>query len=1070
MKKLLLVSLCFLMLCVTQVFAQNRTVTGTVTAKDDGLPIPGVSVKIKGTNTGVQTGTNGKYTLSVPPGAVLVFSYVGFTTQEKAVGGSATMNIVLQVEATQLGEVVVTGALGIKREAKEQGYAATQIDAKQLTEAHPTNFTNGLTAKAPGLVVTTVDNGIDPQTRFTLRGNRHIVGNNYALVVLNGVPVSPNDVDQINPDDIESVNILNGAGAAALYGSEASNGALVITTKRGSSNGAPQVTYTNTYQLESLSYFPKLQTQFGSYGGEGYPFQDPITGFITSPVPWENQSYGPAYNGKPTQLGTPVADGTVQTVPYSTPAEDPRLAFFVTGHTEQNNVSYASGDAANGLNISMNRLDRTGTLPMDTYNRTTARVTATRTYGILSLDVTAGYTQSNINSAQGNAGFFAYDDGSILTTLINEPSWAPLENYKNIDSKYGDVNGFFNAYGINPYWIINNNRTITRTDVFTGSFNATVKPTKWFDASYRLADNAGTAQVQRTQAEVDFSQAGLANPYSVAGEIGSNVPGQVYNTTQFGDGSTYTGTGPQGYSRLQQDVLVNFHHTFFKDFKTNLLLGNTIWQEYLQQIANSSTNLLVNGFYNIGSILGVPATSQTIGKIRQIDYYGDLNIGYKDFIFLEGTLRNDNDSRLSAVNRSFWYPSVKGSLVLSNIIDGLKNNRTISYLKLRASDSKVGEVNINPYSILPTFAPTSGFPYGNVGGLSLNTTLNNPLLKPEITQETEFGGDFGFFDNRINASVTYYDSHTRNQTIPISTSPATGYTSTYVNVGEVQNTGYEFKLDLTVLTKSQNGVGLDLGGNFSIQNSKVVSLVGNTQSITIGGYSNASVNAVVGKTFPELYGTDILRDPQGRAIIDPTTGYPESNPNLVDLGSLVPKYILGLNQTISYKFISLNTVEEFRTGNVIYNEGLSESFASGTAIQTAATDRQRFIFPNSVIQTGANTFTPNKTISTQDGNLEFWDAGAYYNAASTYVTSGAFWKLREADLAFDLTKWVKKSRFIKKAQFSIIGRNLIMLRPKTNTWTDPEFAYSGGNNGIGVNNTQQNPPTRIYGASLNVTF
>src|ERR1700761_8304478 len=281
MKKLLLVSLCFLMLCITQVFAQNRTITGTVTAKDDGLPMPGVSVKVKGTTIGTQTNTQGKYTLSVPPNATtLVFTFIGYEPFERPIGSGdvklnqagqnlAQVNVVLNVSSRQLGEVVVTGALGVKRQAKELGYQATQIEAKSLTEAQATNFTNGLTGKAPGLVVNTVDNGINPQTRFTLRGNRHINGNNFALVVLNGVPVSPNEVNTINPDDIESVNILNGAGAAALYGSEASNGALVITTKRGSPTGAPQITYTNTFQLEKLSYFPKLQTDFGPYGGEG---------------------------------------------------------------------------------------------------------------------------------------------------------------------------------------------------------------------------------------------------------------------------------------------------------------------------------------------------------------------------------------------------------------------------------------------------------------------------------------------------------------------------------------------------------------------------------------------------------------------------------------------------------------------------------------------------------------------------------------------------------------------------------------------------------------------------------
>jgi TonB-linked SusC/RagA family outer membrane protein len=1090
MKKLLLVSLCFLMFCITQVFAQNRTVTGTVTAKDDGLPMPGVSVKVKGTALGAQTNTAGKYSITVPDGAVLIFSFVGYETLSKPATGT-TVDAVLLVTSATLGEVVVTGALGIKREAKEQGFAATQIDNKLLTEAHPTNFTNGLTAKAPGLVVSTVDNGINPETRFTLRGNRHINGNNYALVVLNGVPVSPNEVNTINPDDIESVNILNGAGAAALYGSEASNGALVITTKRGSPNGTPQISYTNNYMMESISYFPKLQTDFGSFGGEGFAL-DPITGYVVSPVPFENQSYGPRYNGQLTQLGIPLPDGTVQKYPYSTPSTDPREAFYQKGHSEENNVSYSSGDANNGVNISANRLDRTGVVPMDTYDRTSARVTAIKTSGILTLDVTAGFTEQNTSQTTvtlpggASVGYLAFDAGDLLTTLLNTPSWVPLENYKNINAPFADQNTWFNSYGINPYWIINNSRTNIRSDAFNGSLNATLKPTKWFDANYRIAYNGGTAQEQQTRAEVDFSQYALSDPTGGYGTgaylTGANVPGAVWNTTHFGDGSldgpvfnsagvpVSAGTGPQGYSRAQQDILVGFHKTFFDTFKTNLLLGNTIWEEYYSDLESNSQNLLVSNFYNIGSILGQPAAYQNIGDIRQIAFYGDLTLAYKDFAFVEGTLRNDHDSRLAAANQSFFYPSVKASLVITDLIPALKNNKVLSFLKLRASDSQVGDVNVAPYSINNTFSPTSGFPYGNTGGLSLNTSLANPTLKPEITDELEFGADIGFLDNRINGSVTYYDTHTKNQTLNINTSPATGYASTYINVGEVENSGMEFKLDIQALTKAQNGVALTLGGNFSIQNSKVISLLPGINQIAIGGYTNAAVEAVVGQPFPELVGTDINRDPQGHAIVDPNTGYPTTNPNLVNLGSLAPKYIMGLTQTVSYKFITLTAVEEYRTGDVIYNAGLIGAFASGTAYETATAGRQVFVFPNSVLQTGPNTYVKNTNTTVQEGNVNFWDNGSFYNAASTYVTSGAFWKLREADLSFNLDKWVKQSKFIKKASFSIIGRNLLMWRPKTNTWTDPEFAYSAGNNAIGINNTNQNPPTRLYGASLNVTF
>jgi TonB-linked SusC/RagA family outer membrane protein len=1075
MKKLLLVSLCLLVLSMTQVFAQNRTVTGTVTAKDDGLPIPGVTVKIKGTTLGTQTNAAGKYSLSVPANGTIVFSFIGMASQEVASGSKSILNVVLESSAKSLGEVQVTGALGVRRQAKELGYAATNISNKQLTETRPTNFTNGLTAKVAGLVVSTVNNGLNPDTRFTLRGNRHIIGNNYALVVLNGTPVSPNEVTTINPDDIESVNVLNGAGAAALYGSEASNGALVITTKRGSSSGQPTINYSNTYLLESVAYMPALQNKFGGYGGEGAPFQDPVTGFITTTVPYENQSYGPAYDGHMQQLGIPLEDGTIQSFPYQAPKGDSYAQrFFNTGHSDQNNVSYSSGDANNSFNFSAFRLDQTGIVPDDKYNKTQIRISGSKTAGIFRVDGTASFSQGNTDT-YGNYG-------DILGTIFNTPSWVPLQNYKDPTKPFADPSTYFNSYGINPYWSIKNSRTIKRTDVFNGSFNAIITPTKWFDGTYRLSYNGGTYQEQTRRAEIDYTPYALSDPTHGGSTVGSSYgaainPGTVNNIKVFGDGSIPTNNnfaGPQGYNRLQQDLLANFHKSFFNDqLKANLLVGNSIWQEYADYVQNGTNNLLVKDFYNVNALLGVPSASQGTFKIRQVAYFTDLSLGWKEYAFIEGTLRNDHDSRLSAANRSIWYPSVKGSFVLTSAFDALKNNKILSYGKIRGGYSRVGDVNTAPYSLLNTFSSTTGFPYGNTGALSQSAVLNNKDLKPELTSELEVGADLGFLDGRINTSITYYNTHTKNQTLPISVSPTTGYTGTILNIGETQNTGYEFKLDVTPLQKTATGVGVTLGGNFAIQNSKVLSLFGETKQLSLGGYTIANTRAVVGQPYSVLYVTDVNRDPQGRAIVDPVTGYPSANPNLVNAGQTTPKYVLGLTQTVSYKFITLSVTEEYRSGNVIFSQSLQSATAAGVSQFSVSSDRQRFIFPNSVINTGtaANpVYTPNTTVSVQDGALGFWDNGAYYASGATYVTSGAFWKLREANLSFDLSRWIKKSGFIKRANFAIIGRNLFMWRPKTNNWVDPEFANSATNGDIGVNSTNQMPASRIYGANLTLTF
>jgi TonB-linked SusC/RagA family outer membrane protein len=1036
-----------------------------VKAKEDGLPLPGASVKIKGSSVATATNASGKFTISAPANATLQIAFVGYLTVDLPIPASGVLDVTLETSSHELQEVqIVNTAFGVKKTAESLGYSATTVSTKELEQGGATNFTNGLTAKVAGLVITTADNGINPSTRFVLRGNRHINGNNYALVVLNGVPISPNDVNTLNPDDIESVDVLNGAAAAALYGSDGSNGVMVITTKKGSRTGAPTVTYTNTFQLEKLAYFPPLQQRFGSYGGEGSPYQDPVTGFITTAVPYENQSYGPAYDGHLQMLGIPLQDGTIQQYPYAAPSVDPRYAYFQTGHSETNNLSYASGDADNSFNLSVNRLDKTNPNPNDTYNRSVVRVSAAHTYGIFKADFTASYTQSNTSTSP-----------SVYSSLLNTPGWVPLENFKDITQPFADRNTYFNSYAVSPYSTNHDNRTNTRLDAFNGSFTGTLTPAKWVDVQYRLADNFGNTVSQNTVAQINYSAYALSDPGST-GNVASSagvalVPGQVSNSIQFGDGSFGIGAGPQGYARTTQDVIANFHGTFFKDFKANLRLGNTIWQENASAESNSTSNLTIENFYNIAFASGIPSTSETHATIRQIAYFGDFSLGYKDYANIEATVRNEHDSRLNDAVRSVWFPSVNGSVILSNALPALKSNKYVSYLKLRGSYAQVGDVNVNPYTYQPnSYGLATNFPYGSLAGLSLSTTLNNPGLKPEITKEVEFGLDLGLFDGRINGSATYYNNHTTNQTLAITTTAAIGYTGTYINVGDVQNNGYEFRIDGQVLTKAKNKVGLTLSGNLAIQDSKVISLIpgSTTGSVAIG----SNEQALVGYPFPELVASDIARDPQGHPIVSATTGYPSTASALVNLGRTTPKYILGLTQNISYKFMTLTLVEEFRTGYVFYDGTEKSATAAGSGAFSATNGRERFIFPNSVINTGtaANpVYVPNTNVAVADGNLNFWDSGAFYNAVSTYTESGAFWKLREADLAFDISKWAAKTKAIKRASLTLNGRNLLMLLPASNRFhADPEFGSTG--NAVGSQSTAQLPPSRFFGATLNVTF
>jgi len=1056
------------MLSITQVFAQNRTVTGTVTAKDDGTPIPGVTVKIKGTGNGVATNGAGKYSISVPPGGVLVFSAIGYVSVEGTPKG-AVMNMALGTSAKTINEVVVTTSLGIKHAKNELGYAVAQITPKELTQVNSPNIANGLTAKVAGLAIYSLDNGVDPNVSVVLRGNRSLEGNNTALIVLDGVPIPSATLNSINPNDIADVTVLKGAGAAALYGSEASNGALLITTKRGTNSGKPAITYGNSFQFEKVAFYPKLQNQFGTGAGEVI---DPITGAYGY-VPYENEQYGPRFDGSTVDIGNGPLDsagGFQPTIKYAAYPVSPVHQFFVTGITEQNDISYQQGDNQNSIFISAQNVHRTTVVPDDKNVRNAFSVRGKRTYGIFSIDYSVGYTKTAI-STYGSNYVPQFGENSLYGAVLQLPANLNLAPYKNPDGEFGNPNNYYDDYAVNPYWIVKHTRVNTDRDQILSNVNFKLDPTNWLSASYRISNNWGVAQRRGISQEVDFT------PYAMSDPLGGTnlpslfkgtgkAPGTVYDETQYGDG-TFNNTPGAGYNRIQGDAILDFHHTFFKDFKADLLLGNTIWQQHQKVLFDGSNNLLLKDFYNINTIGGLVNAFEYEETIRQIAYFGDFNISYKGWLTLDATLRNEHDSRLSAAERSFSYPSGKISFVPTEAIGALKGNKILDFWKIYGSVSRVGNINIGPYEINNINVLTPGFPYGSLGGLSASTTSYSPTLKPELTTEVEIGTDLGLFSDRLNIDFTYYNQRDKNQTLNIGTSITTGYSNSILNLGETQSKGFEFQIAGDILTKQNNNVLLRLAPNFSINESKVISLLPGVGQLYLG----SNQYAIVGQPFPMLRGSDFARDPQGHVIVDPNTGYPTQNPNQVNFGRTSPKYDAGINLTVGYKFVTLQALAEYRGGNVIFNSiGQSLDF-TGSSYVSGEAGRQRFVYPNSVIQTGANTFQPNTSVLTRDGNYSFWEGSVYSSTMSPFVSSGAFWKLREVSVSFDLNQFINKTHFIKGATFALTGRNLFIWVPKSNPYTDPEFSdVNPFSNTRGVNDDNITPGTRIFGADLKLTF
>jgi TonB-linked SusC/RagA family outer membrane protein len=1059
MKKLSLLIVLFV-LGVSTLLAQTKVITGTVISgvKGEG-PIPGVTVQVKGTTIGTSTDANGKYSITVPSDATtLIFSYIGMKKQEVEIGNRAVIDGTMESDILGLEEIVVT-AFGIKRPSKELGIATQKVSDKELTQAGVSNVINGLTAKVSGLQINTVNNGVNPDTRITLRGNRHFLASNQALVVLDGVPVSATYLNSINPNDIANVNVLKGASASALYGNDASNGVLVVTTRRGAGN-VPVIKISNTTTFERISYLPKLQTRFGSGSGEdtinslsNYTFwlgpdrnTDPYTSY-------ENQSYGPEFNGQEVILGGVLADGSYQTVKYS-PVPDGKFKFFDTGISTQNDISYSVGDDKNSFYISAQDVNTTGTIPRDKNRRTGVRVAGSRTSGIFHADYTMGYTQTNTSTS----GTEPFQGRPVYWNVLNTPAQVDLTAYKDIDNnKFANHNGYFNAYYPNPYWQTVYSRYNTRVDNLLGSGLLSLSPAKWIDISYRAGITYSGNNSTFFRDGIIYNDYIKADPW----EAGHNATGSPFA------GNAYDAISNQIV--LTGDLLIQLNHKI-GDFTGKMILGNSMYSNKYRYVRVNNNSIVIPFVYNISNRLGEPGVTEDQQNRNSTGLFADATIGYKDFIFLHGSARNDWDSRLTKENRSFFYPGVDLSIVLTDAISSLKNNSVLSYAKIRGGWSKTGQISLgNWYATLPSFANGSGFPFGSLGGYALSQTLSNPLLKPELTQEIEAGIELSFFKSRIGFDINAYKSNTKDQTIPASISYSTGYSSAYINAGELETRGLETDLKLNPL--------LNLGDffwnmtiSYAYNTSKVISILEGLNELPIEDVSFA----IVGQQFPSIKVTDFIRDPQGHIVVDAQTGLPTRDPATKVLGHGNPNHILGIINTFSYKGLNLNIVADYRSGNVIENNVGNALDFTGTSWHSAQNGRQNFVIPNSVINTGtaANpVYVTNTNVITRNASRAMWTGSTLNSTQSTYLTSAAFWKLREVALSYDLPVKNILGGKIKGAQIGVVGRNLIMLRPKSNVWTDPEFnTRSGTSNAVGFTNEYQTPPTRIYGFSVKLTF
>ena len=1056
----------FAVLMLSGVFAtaQDHSVKGHVTGPD-GNSLPGITVQLKGSSkTGVATDAAGEYTITVPVNSTLLFSGVGFKEQSVQVGNRSTVDVSLESSTQKLNEVVVT-ALGIKRQERAIGYSAQKVDNSLLTESKPTTIGEGLTGKVSGMQINTINNGVDPGIRIVLRGYRHLNADNQALIVVDGVAVRSNFLSSLNPNDIDNVTILKGASAAALYGVDATNGVLVVTTKRGSKNGKPRIEFNNTTMFESVSYMPTLQNKFAPGSSETSPFPwdpnhvftNPYTGQIQY-VPYENQNYGIEFNGDTSfaYIGGPGPDGSYFKTPFRGINPDPRRAFFQTGNRIQNNLSYSGGDNLNSYFLSVQDVSTKGTVPKDQGRRTSIYVSGKKTYGIFSAQFSLSYAQrySNVVGPDFNQA------RPVYWNLLNQGANVPLNDprLKDPNSPYL-LDQYYNGYYPNPWWQIYNSRIIQRTNYFNGVLTLNLQAAKWLDFTYRAGTNYTTYNDNSYVAAVNFSPWAVSDPWQ-AGNIASSV-----GLHKNGSSSYTTGNA----RAISQDVLATLHKKF-NNLDATFVLGNTIGEKpygnnYSAYTNISSSQEFIDGFYNTSYRIGELSGNQGISNTRLVSGYADLTLGYDNWVFLHGSFRRDWSSLLPKGHNAYNFYSVDGSWIFTDAIASLKSQDIINYGKLHAAYSHTGQITIGPYNFTNVFDVADGYPYGGQAGVGLNGSYRNPNLLPEQTDEKEVGLEMGFLSSRINLDVTYYNTITSGQTFPVNISNTSGFSSAYVNAGKVESKGLEVGLNATVIRNNISGFKWDVGLNYTWNGSKVLSMYKDVKDFSIGYYNHA----VVGQPFPVLEVNDLQRDPAtGRIVIDPKTGYPKLVDTLNNVGRSTPSDMFNVSTGITWKHFTFNALASYRTGNQFYAFVGSQLDFTGASQHTALNNRQRFIFPNSVYLENGKYITNDKYY-VKDGARNFWTTSDYTRAGTTYIEDGSFWKLRTVSLSYDFTSMLQNVKWIHGLNLTVIGKNLLMWRPSQNLWTDPEFNVDNVN-AQSVSDYNQLPPTRQYGVSLDVKF
>lgn len=1054
--KHLAVNLLVLLFFCTSAFSQAQQVKGTV-SDTQGQPLPGASVAIKGTTTGTVTDAEGNYALSVSGNSdVLLVSYIGFTSKEVPVGVQSAIHVTLEADTEVLNEVVVT-ALGIKREQKALGYATQTLNTEQLNDARSNNFVNALSGKVAGLNLISPGSGPVNSVRVSLRGDNSLNPNgNNALIVLDGVPMnsgmtssgvgnaygagSGNDVPidfgngiaDINPDDIESVTVLKGASATALYGSRAANGALIITTKSGArqSKGIGVSINTNVSFNDVLKW-PDYQYEYGQGTGRAfnsagelyYSYGASEDGANTGGT---SSAFGPRFSGQSYYQYDPATEAqSAERLPWR-PYKDNITGFWRTGSTITNSVALEGGNETSSARASITHSKNEWIMPNTGYERLTAALSLQHNISDrLKLNSKINYT----NRKSDNLPATGYNNQSLSYFMIFQNPSIPLDAYRGIwkrGQEQIDQLHPFSSFIDNPYLIAYEMTNAMNNHATVGNISATYA----FSPKFDLMVRSGIAMSQEEREQ--------RRPYSTANfKQGYFKQQNIFNY------------------EMNTDALLSYHEKLGSKIDLRTSIGaNTMTRRY-RGIDGVVVGLVIPGVYKLSNGISTPMMNTNYNNKEINSVYALASASYEDKIFVDITGRNDWSSTLPVQNNSFFYPSISSSFILNEL---LPMPLLVSFAKLRLSAAQVGN-DTDPYKTRKYYGQ-SDF----AGSGSVPTTLHNVDFKPEITSSYEAGLEYMLFNGRIGMDLTLYRNITSNQILEVPLDQTTGYSRAVLNAGEVLNRGIELVLNLKPI--DNQFFKWRTTATWSKNRNKVLKLADGIDDQQVIGYGgNATIIAKVGGTTGDIYGFGFKRNTEGQ-IIYTKDGLPARPSEIQYIGNAYADWKGGFLNEFSYKNFRFNFLLDGQYGGIIYSQTHHKMSEQGKLKHTLRGREEGYIIGEGVVENGDGTYSPN---TTQVLPAVYY--GDYYRRANVESNSfdASFLKLREVRLEFNLpARLLAKTRVLQQASIALYGRDLAML---TNfPMFDPETAALNGSTILPGVEIGQLPSTRTFGLNVNLKF